>query len=233
MSAKGSVRIAAASEAVALLFFAWTHADREALALGVACLVGLALLSRRRTSIVGLVLLGLLFAAVAFFTATAGVSNATNGEAGSTALLLSFAVIACVGLVALAVATARRPTLGQPFGWALATIAVVAALVSVGSAANAPVAADAAIPSALRVRTKDTAYSTRDLVARTGEIRVDMTNADLFWHTFTIDALGVDLRVPLDGSRSVTFAAAPGVYRYYCEVPGHAQAGMTGTLTVR
>ena len=131
MSAKGSVRIAAASEAVALLFFAWTHADREALALGVACLVGLALLSRRRTSIVGLVLLGLLFAAVAFFTATAGVSNATNGEAGSTALLLSFAVIACVGLVALAVATARRPTLGQPFGWALATIAVVAALVSV------------------------------------------------------------------------------------------------------
>ena len=27
-----------------------------------------------------------------------------------------------------------------------------------------------------------------------------MTNADLFWHTFTIDALGVDLRVRSPGN---------------------------------
>ncbi len=85
----------------------------------------------------------------------------------------------------------------------------------------------------LRVRSKDTAYSTRELVAHAGQIRVDMTNADLFWHTLTIDALGVDLRVPLDGQRSVTFTAAPGVYEYHCQIPGHAQAGMTGTLIVR
>lgn len=234
MSTKALVRVAATSEAVAMLFFAATHADRDAVALGVACLAGLGLLAWRRTAIVGFVLLGLLFADIAFFTASAGVSNATNGEGlGPAALQLSLAVISFVGLAAVILGVLRRSTLEQRVGQALATVAVVGALVSAGSAASAPVAADAPGPSTLRVRTKDTTFSTRELVARTGEIRVDMTNADLFWHTFTIDALGVDLRVPLDGRRSVTFTAAPGVYQYHCQIPGHTQAGMTGTLTVR
>jgi len=233
MSAKGLVRIAAISEAVALLFFAGTHGDREAVALGVVCLIGLVLLAWRRTARAGLALLGVLFADIAFFTTSAGVSNATNGEAGAAALQLSFAVIALVGLVGLVFAALRRSTPGPRFGRVLATIAVVGALVSAGSAASAQVAADSTGSSTLRIRTKDTAYSPRELVARAGEIRIDMTNGDLFWHTFTIDALGVDLRVPLDGRRSVTFTAAPGTYEYHCQIPGHTQAGMTGTLTVR
>ncbi len=233
MSAKGLVRIAAASEAVALLFFAGMRSDREAVALGIACLAGLALLVWRRTAIVGLALLGLLFADIAFFTASAGVSNATNSEAGPAAPPLWFAAIASVGPAALTAAALRRSTLERRFGRTLATIAVVGALVSAGSAASAQVAADTAGPSTLRVRTKDSAYSTRELVARAGEIRLNVTNADLFWHTFTIDALGVDLRVPLDGRRSVIFTAAPGTYEYRCQIPGHVQVGMTGTLIVR
>lgn len=233
MSTKGLVRVAAGSDAVALLFFAAMHADREAVALGVACLVGLGLLAWRRTAIVGFVLLALLFADVAFFTATAGASNATNGEGLAAAFQLSLAVISCVGLAAVIFAVLRRSTMERRVGRALATVAIVGALVSAGSAASAQVTADAAGPSTLRVRTKDTTFSTRELVARTGEIRVEMTNADLFWHTFTIDALGVDLRVPLAGRRSVTFTAAPGVYQYHCQIPGHTQAGMIGTLTVR
>jgi plastocyanin len=234
MSTKGLVRVAAASEALSLLFFAAIHADRDAAALAVACLVGLGLLVWRRTSIVGLVLLGLLFADVLFFTASAGISNATNGEGlASVALQLSLAVISLTGLAALLFAVMRRSAVERRTGRALAAVAVIGAVVFLASAASAQVAADAAGPSILRVRTKDTAYSTRELVARAGEIRVDMTNADLFWHTFTIDALGVDLRVPLDGRRSVTFTAPPGVYEYRCQIPGHAQAGMTGTLTVR
>jgi len=234
MSTKGLVRVAAASEALSLLFFAAIHADRDAAALGVACLLGLALLAWGRTRIVGFVLLGLLFVDVAFFTVSAGVSNVTNGEGlASAALQFSLAVISLAGLAALIFAVLRRSTLDQRVARALAAVAVVGAVVFMGSAAGTQGAADAAGPSTLSVRTKDTAYSTRELVARAGEIRVDMTNADLFWHTFTIESLGVDLRVPLDGRRSVTFTAAPGVYEYRCQIPGHAQAGMTGRLTVR
>lgn len=234
MSMKTLVRVAAASEGLALLFFAALHADRDAIALGVVCLVGLGLLAWRRSAIVGRVVLGLLFADIAFFTASAGVSNATNGEGlGPVALQLSLAVISAIGVAAVVLGFLRRSAMGRRTGRALATVAVVAALVSAGSAASAQAAAGASGASTLRIETKDTAYSTRELVARAGEIRVDMTNADLFWHTFTIDALGVDLRVPLAGRRSVTFSAAPGVYEYHCGIPGHGQAGMTGTITVR
>jgi hypothetical protein len=33
---------------------------------------------------------------------------------------------------------------------------------------------------------------------------------DLFWHTFTIDELDVDLEAPLGGTREATFTAPPG-----------------------
>jgi plastocyanin len=235
MSTKGLVRIAAVSEAVAVLFFAAIHADRDAIALGVACAVGLALLAWRRTAIVGFALLGLLFIDVAFFTLTAGISNATNAEGlGPVALQLSLAAISIIGLAAVIFAIARRSTVDRRLGWVLGTIAVVAALVSAVSAGSAQAASGASGGSTtLRIETKDTAYSTSALVAGAGEIRINMTNADLFWHTFTIDALGVDLRVPLAGRRSVTFTAAPGVYEFHCQIPGHTQAGMTGTLIVR
>ena len=58
-------------------------------------------------------------------------------------------------------------------------------------------------------------------------------NRDLFWHTFTIDALGVDVTAPVGRLRSVTFEARPGTYSYYCRIPGHATLGMRGTITVR
>jgi len=62
---------------------------------------------------------------------------------------------------------------------------------------------------------------------------VNVDNRDVWWHTFTIDALHVDVQVPSSGKRNVTFNAAPGTYTFYCAVPGHAALGMKGTLTVK
>jgi hypothetical protein len=45
------------------------------------------------------------------------------------------------------------------------------------------------------------AYSQSVLVAEAGELTLELANADLFWHTFTVDELGVDLLVTENGER--------------------------------
>lgn len=76
-------------------------------------------------------------------------------------------------------------------------------------------------------------FSTTELSANAGQVTVVVDNHDVWWHTFTIDELDVDLRIPSSGKRQVSFTAAPGVYRFYCAIPGHTPLGMVGTLTVR
>ena len=49
-----------------------------------------------------------------------------------------------------------------------------------------------------------------ELRGQTREVTAAFTNHDLFWHTFTIDGLGVDLKVPVGGHRRVTFTANAG-----------------------
>jgi plastocyanin len=234
MDTKQLVRIAAAGEAVAMLAFAAVRGDKDAIAIGVVSLIGLALLFWRRAAGVGVVLLGLIFLDVSFFTVSAAVSLAANGDGvGPAALQVGLAAISIVGLLAVIATFLRRPPVGRLVGRTVAAIAIVAALVAIASTASALPAQAASQPSTARIEMKDTAYSTKQLTARAGEIRINVTNGDLFWHTVTIDALGVDLRVPLSGRRSAIFTAPPGVYEYYCQIPGHASAGMRGTLTVQ
>lgn len=80
--------------------------------------------------------------------------------------------------------------------------------------------------------TAQLAFDPDSFVVEDGEITVSVTNNDPFWHTFTIDELGVDLAVPVRAQRAVTFDAPPGNYPFYCRIPGH-EVPMTGTLGVR
>jgi uncharacterized cupredoxin-like copper-binding protein len=51
-------------------------------------------------------------------------------------------------------------------------------------------------------------------------------------HDFTIPSLGV--HVVAQPGATVTFGvtfASPGAYEFFCTVPGHATAGMHGTIT--
>lgn len=78
---------------------------------------------------------------------------------------------------------------------------------------------------------ENVAYS-ETVISSSPDVRVSLENRDLFWHTFTIDELDVDLQVPLSAKLAVTFDAPPGEYRFFCDVPGHVQAGMEGILVV-
>lgn len=66
-------------------------------------------------------------------------------------------------------------------------------------------------------------------------VTLDDTGAALI-HDFTIDSIGgqkVQAIAQPNGRASATFTpTAAGSYRYYCSQPGHADAGMVGTLTV-
>ncbi len=53
-------------------------------------------------------------------------------------------------------------------------------------------------------------------------------------HNFSIDELGISEDMPVNETVSVQIPpeTAPGTYVFYCDVPGHLQAGMVGNLIV-
>jgi plastocyanin len=79
-------------------------------------------------------------------------------------------------------------------------------------------------------------FSTTALHAKAGMITINFTNDASFNHNFTLaTASGKVLAATPQfsgGTKSVTVDLKAGTYTYYCNVPGHRQAGMQGTLTV-
>jgi plastocyanin len=81
-------------------------------------------------------------------------------------------------------------------------------------------------------------YTTDTLTAKAGNVTIDLNNSQALQHDVAVeDSSGTVLgKAPLvaQGSTSVTLAnLKPGTYTYFCTVPGHQQAGMQGTLTVK
>jgi len=116
----------------------------------------------------------------------------------------------------------------------LAAGAAAVLLVALGAVAVAGPTRERAAQGSQRLalQAAGTKFSTTALRARPGQVTVSLANHDLFWHTFTIERLGANVDVPVGGTRSVTFTAAPGTYTFVCTIPGHASAGMRGTLVV-
>ena len=80
------------------------------------------------------------------------------------------------------------------------------------------------------------AYDTKQLSAKAGKVTIDMSNSSPIEHDVAIAQGSTVLgQTPVftGGSKSVTLTLKPGTYTFYCTVPGHRQAGMEGTLTVR
>jgi uncharacterized cupredoxin-like copper-binding protein len=66
------------------------------------------------------------------------------------------------------------------------------------------------------------------LTATAGEIRIVHENGGSTTHSFVIDEQ--DFKLVDDDDGEIDLAA--GDYIFYCDVPGHRDAGMEGTLTV-
>jgi plastocyanin len=81
------------------------------------------------------------------------------------------------------------------------------------------------------------AYDTKSLSAKAGNVSVDFTNSSSLPHNVTIESSSGEKvgATPTfsGGSKSLSVNLKPGTYKFFCSVPGHRQAGMEGTLTVK
>jgi uncharacterized cupredoxin-like copper-binding protein len=69
--------------------------------------------------------------------------------------------------------------------------------------------------------------------AATGTVTFEVTNAGSLVHDFAINGQKTPLIRPGETAQLTVEFKRTGTYRYVCTVPGHAQAGMEGTFTIR
>jgi uncharacterized cupredoxin-like copper-binding protein/mono/diheme cytochrome c family protein len=62
------------------------------------------------------------------------------------------------------------------------------------------------------------------------DVTFTLPNDGVTAHNFSIDALNISIDQAPGSTEEVVINAPPGSYEYYCNVPGHKQAGMVGTL---
>lgn len=81
------------------------------------------------------------------------------------------------------------------------------------------------------------AYTTNEATAEAGEVTIDFNNPQGLTHDVAIeDSSGETIgKTELIASEetSAKVNLKPGKYTFYCSVPGHREAGMEGTLTVK
>jgi plastocyanin len=80
------------------------------------------------------------------------------------------------------------------------------------------------------------AYQFADATATAGQVTVDSTNASGTPHDIAVQGPGVSATgkiVQGGGTSTVSVNLKPGKYEFFCTVPGHRQAGMQGTITVK
>jgi plastocyanin len=80
------------------------------------------------------------------------------------------------------------------------------------------------------------AFDKTELEAKPGKVTIDFDNPSAIPHNVVILEDGKELAgfEPIaEGEESVEADLEAGTYEFICSVPGHAQAGMKGTLTVK
>jgi uncharacterized cupredoxin-like copper-binding protein len=96
--------------------------------------------------------------------------------------------------------------------------------------------------TAVTVTMVDIAFEPNEFtVAANTDVTITLTNAGAALHTFVVSDhnnegkpnLGIKVEVQPGQTGTTTVNAPPGDYYFYCDVPGHEQAGMFGTMHVQ
>ena len=76
------------------------------------------------------------------------------------------------------------------------------------------------------------AFDETELTAAAGEVTIELVNDSGIPHNVEIEGQDAVSETITEGSTEVTVTLEPGEYVYFCNIPGHRQGGMEGTLTV-
>lgn len=78
-------------------------------------------------------------------------------------------------------------------------------------------------------------YDPNTITAAPGQkVNVTLVNKGTVKHTFVLTEANVNISADAGQSATGSFTApAAGTYTFFCDQPGHKDAGMTGTLTVK
>ncbi len=83
----------------------------------------------------------------------------------------------------------------------------------------------------------DLAFDQKDASAKSGSVTINFDNKQPLQHDVAVaDSSGKVLGqtdLVSQGTANATVDLQPGTYTFYCTVPGHKEAGMEGTLTVK
>jgi plastocyanin len=81
------------------------------------------------------------------------------------------------------------------------------------------------------------AFDQKDVSAKAGSVAISFDNKQPLQHDVKIeDSSGQELGgtdLVSSGTATATVDLQPGTYTFFCSVPGHREAGMEGTLTVK
>lgn len=80
------------------------------------------------------------------------------------------------------------------------------------------------------------AFDSKELTSASGKVTIEFENPAPIEHDVAIEQNGkLIAKTPLitEGKASVSAKLEPGAYTFLCTVPGHAEAGMEGTLVVK
>jgi len=81
------------------------------------------------------------------------------------------------------------------------------------------------------------AFTTAEAEAKAGKVEIEFNNPQALTHDVAIEVSNGEVigktELIASGSDSTTVDLKPGTYTFFCTVPGHREAGMEGTLTVK
>jgi glucose/arabinose dehydrogenase/plastocyanin len=101
--------------------------------------------------------------------------------------------------------------------------------------AATPVAADApAAAGPVTIEAVDIDWNPNEMtIPANTDVTVTIPNHGAALHTFVIEELGIKVEMAPGETKEVVINAPAGTYDYICDVPGHEEAGMVGTLRVQ
>jgi uncharacterized cupredoxin-like copper-binding protein len=92
-----------------------------------------------------------------------------------------------------------------------------------------------AVPQKVKVEAKEFSYSPNRITVKSGQpVELLMENKGVIEHDLVVEKLGVKIQ-PIQPGKTAELTFTPkakGRYPIVCSVPGHKEAGMTGTLVV-